>query len=124
MLVKMARQYEEMISTTSPQKRLLDSVRQEMLKNIEKKWTLGELAKLGGYSPAYFCSLYNKYYNMTPLDELLNYRITIAKQELLKKELSVTEISQKCGFLSIHHFSRYFKKLVGVSPSAFCKKKE
>jgi YesN/AraC family two-component response regulator len=43
----------------------------------------------------------------------------IAKEELLKKELSITAISEKCGFSSAHYFSRLFKKYVGVSPIRF-----
>lgn len=122
MLVKMCRQHEKAENRASPQKLLVEKVRSEMLSNYNKAWTLATLAAASGYTPSYFCTLYQKMYGITPIDELLQYRIIIAKEELIKRELSVTEISRKCGFSSIHHFSRYFKKYVGVSPAVFSQK--
>ena len=40
---------------------------------------------------------------------------------LRDKEISVTEISEKLGFDSVHYFSRLFKKHTGVSPVNYAK---
>ena len=39
----------------------------------------------------------------------------------LKEDISVTEISNKCGFSSISYFSRIFKKETGVTPLKYRK---
>ncbi|WP_372751470.1 helix-turn-helix domain-containing protein [Labilibaculum sp.] len=46
-------------------------------------------------------------------------QITEAKRQLLKREITTKELAFKLGFDSISSFSRFFKKNVGLSPSAF-----
>lgn len=121
MLVEMGRRYEEVLNICSPQKLVIDRVRREMLLNCGKNWSIKQLADMAGYSESHFSSLYQKFYAVSPIDDLLKCRITLAKKELARHNLSVTEISQKCGFSSIHHFSRFFKKTVGISPSEYTK---
>lgn len=121
MFVEMARLYEKKQNVQFPQKQMLEKIRNEMLLNYGYNWNLGDLAAKAGYSSAYFCSLYRQYYSTAPIDDLLKYRMMIAREELTLKNLTVTEISEKCGFSSIHHFSYYFKKCFGVSPSKFNK---
>ena len=123
MLVEIAREYEKQQCISSPQMLTIEKVRKEMLLSYSKPWTVELLAELAGYSSSHFTHLYKKYYNCSPIDELLQHRLMIAKDELAKKHLSVTEISRKCGFVSLYHFSQYFKKQVGVSPSKFCKER-
>ena len=31
----------------------------------------------------------------------------------------VTEIAEKCGFSDVYHFSKIFKKLIGVPPTKY-----
>ena len=45
-----------------------------------------------------------------------------AKNLLVEDELSVSEISQVCGFLDVYSFSRAFKKWAGMSPSEYRKR--
>lgn len=122
MLVEMGRQRSRYISMQNPQKQVINVVRKEMLANYSFPYTLAILAKKSGYSAVHFSSLYKKYYGISPIEDLIRYRIMIAKEELLKKELSITAISEKCGFSSAHYFSRLFKKYVGVSPIKFGRK--
>lgn len=46
-------------------------------------------------------------------------RINKAKEELALTNHSISDIAFKTGFSSIYHFSRYFKKEVGITPSAY-----
>ncbi|MBQ4137415.1 MAG: helix-turn-helix transcriptional regulator [Clostridia bacterium] len=119
MLVKIARQKNYSSNGYNNQRIELDKIRQEMLSDYGSTHTLDELAAKVGYSSGHFAALYRKYYGISPIDDLISYRIQIAKFELKRRENSVTEISKKCGFASIHHFSRFFKKYVGVSPSVY-----
>lgn len=50
---------------------------------------------------------------------LIRLRIEKAKELLTYKDNNVSEIAYKLGYASAAHFSRQFKKLVGVSPSVF-----
>jgi AraC-like DNA-binding protein len=121
MLVEMGRLYEKQQSMQFSKKSELEKIRNEMLLNYSYNWTLNSLSVKAGYTPAYFCSLYSRYYGISPIDDLLKYRMMIAREELTLKNLSITEIAKKCGFSSIHHFSYYFKKCYGISPTKFNK---
>ncbi len=40
-----------------------------------------------------------------------------AKELILTSEKSIKEISYELGFESLHYFSRFFKKKLGVNPT-------
>ncbi|MBQ7821608.1 MAG: helix-turn-helix transcriptional regulator, partial [Clostridia bacterium] len=117
--VAIGRRYDSIIGSSIPQKERFDQIRDKMIANYSNEWKLSQLADMSGYSQSYFCSKYKKLYGISPIDELLSFRINQAKNELLRKNCSITEISEKCGFASIQHFSRYFKRLVGMTPSEY-----
>lgn len=74
-------------------------------------------------SKYHFCRLFKKKIGLTVMDYILKTRIAMAKELLSKADLSVTEISESCGFSSISYFSRAFKNEIGVSPLQYKKRK-
>ena len=68
-----------------------------------------------------FCRLFKKRIGLTVMEYILKTRIAIAKELLCEANLSVTEISEACGFSSISFFSRTFKNETGVSPLQYKK---
>ncbi|MDF1696137.1 MAG: AraC family transcriptional regulator [Saprospiraceae bacterium] len=54
----------------------------------------------------------------------IQLRIEKAKELLSYAELNISQIAYNLGYASVPHFSRQFKKLVGVSPSEFRKNPE
>ena len=90
-----------------------------MLRNCHKKINLAQLSDMTGYSESRFCVLYNSFFGTTPIDDLLNARIEKAKSMLSYSGMSVTEIAEKCGFSSVHYFSRKFKEITGDSPTKY-----
>ncbi len=48
-----------------------------------------------------------------------NRKLKKAKQLIREGELSMTEIAETVGFNSIHYFSKYFKRKLGVSPTEY-----
>ena len=99
----------------------LRKIRHEMLENYSCKITLSDLSEKSGYSVSRFCELYKKFYDTSPIDDIISMRISKAKQLLTFSNLSIGEISEKCGFDSIHYFSNTFRKNIGCSPSAYRK---
>ena len=64
---------------------------------------------------------FKKYVNASPIDFLVNLRITKAKEKLLSTNLSIKEISEACGFSSPNYFGLIFKQKEGLSPAFYRK---
>jgi AraC-like DNA-binding protein len=64
------------------------------------------------------------YSGFSPINYLINIRISEAIRLLKKPELNVTDIALDTGFYSSQHFSTTFKKLTGYTPSEFRKRND
>lgn len=78
------------------------------------------LAAECGFSKSWFIKEFNREYHMTPMEFLNNFRVKVAT-ELLKGDMSITEISEKVGFGSPSDLYRHFKKIKNISPSLYRK---
>ncbi|WP_051620581.1 helix-turn-helix transcriptional regulator [Paenibacillus sp. UNC451MF] len=83
-----------------------------------KNWSVSELAQLCGYHSSYFTRLFHDEVGQNPKSYLISERIRQAKQALLNGE-RIDCIAERLGYMSIHYFSRNFKKETGVTPSEF-----
>jgi AraC-like DNA-binding protein len=89
--------------------------------NYMEKTTLLDLSKKFFISKGTLIYNFNKYLGCSPIDYLLNIRLTKAKELLLKNKKSVNEISELCGFSSANYFGLIFKQKEGLSPLAYKK---
>ena len=58
--------------------------------------------------------------NITPNDFIRNIRLEKAIDLLNKKEMNISEIAYAIGYSDPKYFSKCFKSVYGVSPSAYC----
>ncbi|MEI6239331.1 MAG: AraC family transcriptional regulator [Planctomycetia bacterium] len=72
-----------------------------------------------GISTAYACRLFRRYGTTSPYQELLRQRMTLAADLLAHDRLQVQQAAVRLGFTDASQFSRAFKRVAGVSPSAF-----
>ncbi len=70
-------------------------------------------------SKYHFCREFKRMTGQTLMQYVLNTRIVLAKNMLLKEKYSIREISEKCGFSSMSYFCRMFKKESGLTPMEF-----
>lgn len=82
--------------------------------------SIAEIAQSAGVSVCYFRRLFTEYSGESPVQFRQHYRIEKAKQLLFSdEEYSIGEIAQLLGFTDIYHFSKTFKKYMGVSPTQY-----
>ncbi len=76
-----------------------------------------------GYSNAYFCRMFKKYFGTTFTAYVNDARIAEAQRHLMQNPaIPITELSEQLGFHDANYFSCLFRKNTGVSPSDFAKK--
>jgi len=94
-------------------KRVLDYVDAHYAEEITSK----EMAAQFNYDHSYFCRKFKTLFSQNFSDFLTGYRIRKAK-ELLQTH-SVSQTATLCGFQSISYFSKVFKVITGITPSAY-----
>jgi len=95
---------------------------QSLRENLSHQWTVEEMAALVGLGITAFSEKVKNYTGFSPLNYLINLRITEAIKLLKRQDVHVTDIALDVGFYSSQHFATTFKKLTGYTPSDFRKK--
>jgi AraC-like DNA-binding protein len=90
--------------------------------SLSHQWTVEEMAALVGLGTTAFTEKVRSYTGFSPLNYLINIRISEAIKQLKQPGLNVTDIALETGFYSSQHFSTTFKKLTGYTPGEFRKK--
>jgi AraC family transcriptional regulator len=93
----------------------VDKIR-EVLHDSTDNWRLAELAALANVHPVYLCREFVKYFNTSVGEYMRTIKIQKAVSLLSDQELSLTEISAKCGFADQSHFIRCFKMYHQLTP--------
>ncbi|MBS1661199.1 MAG: helix-turn-helix transcriptional regulator [Bacteroidetes bacterium] len=94
---------------------------QELRKNLSHQWAVEEMAALVGLGTTAFTEKVKSYTGFSPLNYLINIRISEAIKLLKQTDHHLTDIALETGFYSSQHFSTTFKKLTGYTPSQFRK---
>ncbi len=69
----------------------------------------------------YISSMFSSHEGLTIEKYYILQRIERVKELLSYGEMTLSEIAWKTGFSSVHHLSAQFKKLTGMTPSAYKK---
>jgi transcriptional regulator GlxA family with amidase domain len=83
--------------------------------------TLPDITRSSDINHTTLTTLFKTETGSTPMEYLRNYRISVAKKHLAFTEVPVKEISVRCGFKTVQHFSRIFVERTGLSPIQFRK---
>jgi AraC-like DNA-binding protein len=94
-------------------------------KHIEDHWsrleTLEQAADESHVDPAYLCRLFRRFDRQSPYQYLLRLKMNHAAEQLLDPAASVKEVADDLRFSDAFHFSRVFKKVMGLSPARFAR---
>ena len=96
-------------------------LRTDIYSNPQKYDSLDDIASSIHLSKSYFQALYKKYFNVSCIIDIIKARLEKAKLFLSDTDKSVSEIAYLCGYSNIEHFTRQFKKIEGITPTAYRK---
>ena len=90
--------------------------------NIYSEISLGDICTRFFIGKTQLCQLFTEHIGKSPMEYFHALKTAEAKKLLRQSELSVSDISDRLCYSTIHNFSRAFKKSVGISPSEYRKK--
>ena len=101
--------------------RPIATVKEFIGKNYDRDITLSEAADKVFLNPNYLSSLFKKETDMTFLEYLQKRRMEAAQDLLKDTGVKVSAIPGMVGYSDVKHFSKLFRKIVGLSPSEYRK---
>lgn len=101
--------------------RLIDEVETFIRSQIDRSLSVEDLALHVGQSLSSFAHRYREVSGESPYRTIVRLKMEAAKRLLVNEGKSVKETAGQLGFSSEFHFSRCFKRLEGISPSAHVK---
>lgn len=105
------------ITKYSEFKALRDAIFEEPM----KEWSVDEICYNMAISRTYFHRLYYKAFGTTYRQDVIYSRILYACELLKNTDLSISEISEKCGYDSDSYFMKQFRQHCNCTPSEYRK---
>jgi AraC family transcriptional regulator len=87
--------------------------------NLDREITLGMLAETAGMSPHYFSVMFKQSTTFSPHQYVLRTRIELARRLLNDSRVTIFEAAVRTGFSDQSHFTKIFRRIVGVTPTAY-----
>jgi AraC-like DNA-binding protein len=89
--------------------------------NLFNKLPISSIAAIAGVSESHFTKIFKRSTGISCIKYIMELRIHEARNLLLNSSKNISEIAYSCGFESISHFNRSFKKHFQVSPKDYRK---
>ncbi len=123
-LISLVRDFDTQSNTLkweSEEENKVSIVHKYIMEHYMEKIQLEHLCFLFGTNKTTLCRNFKHIYGKSVTEYINMLKEKEAKRLLRENELSITEISDKLGFNSIHYFCRFFKKATGQKPKEYIK---
>jgi AraC-like DNA-binding protein len=89
-------------------------------RNLHRPLSVKELAQISGLSRAHFSRVFLRVEGMPPAEFVLGRRLARATRLLTETtQVSVKQVSARCGFDNANYFAKVFRRYFGASPTEF-----
>lgn len=118
----------DFISTLSdaseiPESKILNRHVRIMREFVEENYSsdigLSDAAEEAGLSVPYASTLFKKETGESFVDFVARFRVEQAVSILSSREVSISDLAEACGFLSVQSFIRTFKRYMGTTPGRY-----
>ncbi len=100
---------------------LVTSIEAYFSSNLYRTISLQDVCDTFLMSKTYLCRIFKETTGKSPMDFFLGMKMKEAKKLIREEQYNITQISDKLGYASIHHFTRMFKRTTGFSPTVYKK---
>ncbi len=87
--------------------------------DVGHRWTVQELAAISHMSRSAFAASFRSRVGTAPLEYLIEWRMSLARDALRRGTRSISELASATGYESESAFSTAFRRVVGCSPTRF-----
>jgi AraC family transcriptional regulator len=87
--------------------------------HLDQDLSLDILACQIGFSPYHFARLFRQTLGESPHQCVLRHRLTQAQHLLEAEKMPLAQVAMACGFHNQSHFTKTFKRYLGVTPRAY-----
>ncbi len=94
-------------------------IREYLESHLTETVTLDDICARLCFSKTYIKALFKRRTGTSIIQYFIMLKIAKAKRMISEGGLTFSEIAEKCGFSSVHYFSRLFKSHTGMTPSAY-----
>jgi len=96
-------------------RRVLEYIVMHLNENI----TNDALAEVAGLSVCHFARMFKQTVGLSPHRYVLRCRVEWARELLASTDMPLSEIAIVTGFSDQSHYTRWFREIVGVTPSSY-----
>lgn len=115
-LIEKALSYAEEVKLSDS---IVVKVKAYITKNLQEDLNRESIASHFYLHPDYMNRLFKKETGLSMTEFLVQERMTVAKELLLKTEMSITTIALHVGYSNTSHFAKLFKKQFGANPNEY-----
>lgn len=87
--------------------------------NITRPLTVARIARLSGMAPRRLGRACKETFGLSPRALIVHVRLAHAKRLMVSTQDSLSQIALACGFADQPHFQNRFRRVTGVTPSAW-----
>jgi AraC family transcriptional regulator len=84
-------------------------------------WSLADVATEAGVHPGYLASAFRRHFGCTVGEFIRRQRIALACRALADGNKPLADVALLAGFADQSHFTRTFKRQLGLTPAAYRK---
>ena len=107
----------------SPYYREFVNLRERIYSNPQEDWSIDSMCRDLILSRGYFQKLYTRCFGISFTQDVINSRIELSKRLLASTDYSIACIADQSGYSNYVHFMHQFKKIVGITPTEYRKRK-
>ena len=100
---------------------IIRKAQQYIREHVEEKLTVPVVAQSVGVSPSYLTALFHKHLEFSPAEYIRRIKLQQSKQLIREGQMNFTQIAENLQYSTVHHFSRQFKQMFGLTPTEYAK---
>lgn len=111
----------EQPSVVSGENAIITRAQQYVKDHVRDKLTVPVVAEGTGVSASYLTALFHKHLQIPPAEYIRRIKLQDSKQLIREGQMNVTQIAEVLQYSTVHHFSRQFKQMFGMTPTEYAK---